>query len=75
MNYNDKISLLDKIENDLKVILENDSTKLSFDKASNRVLIIQNNGESFFKFDSLSSGFKAIFIIYADLLMRAKIKI
>jgi predicted ATP-binding protein involved in virulence len=74
MNYNDKISLLDKIENDLKVILENDSTKLSFDKASNRVLIIQNNGESFFKFDSLSSGFKAIFIIYADLLMRAKIK-
>lgn len=61
-----------KIESDLKWILENKSTELSFTKDGYKVLIKQE--EKSFSFDQLSSGFKAIFNIYANLLMRAQIQ-
>lgn len=63
-----------KVENDLQEILENESTQLSFTRSSDQVLINQNNKEYpiSFSFDSLSSGFKAIFNVYASLLMRAQ---
>ncbi|ENU31203.1 hypothetical protein F991_00916 [Acinetobacter sp. CIP-A165] len=61
-----------KVESDLKWIFENNSTKLIFTRTGNKVLIQQDS--NFFNFDELSSGFKAIFNIYANLLMRAQIK-
>lgn len=61
-----------KVESDLKWILEDNSTELSFSKSGNRVLI--KKSKKLFSLDDLSSGFKAIFNIYANLLMRAKMK-
>ena len=61
---------LNKVENDLKFIFENNTTQLSFDDKNDRVLIIQNNGDKFFGLNELPSGFKAIFNIYSSLLMR-----
>lgn len=63
-----------KVENDLQEILENESTQLSFTRSNDQVLITQNNKEYpiSFSFDSLSSGFKAIFNVYASLLMHAQ---
>ncbi|WP_180034474.1 MULTISPECIES: AAA family ATPase [unclassified Acinetobacter] len=61
-----------KVESDLKWIFENKDTKLSFTQDGNKVLIKQE--ENSFSFDQLSSGFKAIFNIYTNLLMRAQIK-
>lgn len=61
-----------KVENDLKWILENNTTELIFTKNGNRVLIKQSR--TTFSLDDLSSGFKAIFNIYANLLMRAQIQ-
>lgn len=61
-----------KIENDLQKILENPTIQLSFTKNGDQVLIVQKDKDISFSFDSLSSGFKAIFNIYANLLMRAQ---
>ncbi len=61
-----------KIEYDLQTILENSSIELSFTKNGDQVLIVQKDKDISFSFDSLSSGFKAIFNIYANLLVRAQ---
>lgn len=61
-----------KVENDLKWILENNTTELIFTKNGNRVLIKQSR--TTFSLNDLSSGFKAIFNVYANLLMRAQIQ-
>jgi len=61
-----------KVESDLKWILENSTTELIFTANGNRVLIKQDS--SLFSLDDLSSGFKAIFNIYANLLMRAQMQ-
>lgn len=61
-----------KIEKDLQTILENPTIELSFTKKGDQVLIIQKDKDISFSFDSLSSGFKAIFNIYANLLVRAQ---
>jgi predicted ATP-binding protein involved in virulence len=61
-----------KIENDLQTILENPTIELSFTQNGDQVLIIQKDKNISFPFDSLSSGFKAIFNIYANLLVRAQ---
>jgi predicted ATP-binding protein involved in virulence len=61
---------LNKVENDLRFIFENNTIQLSFDDKNDRVLIIQNNGDKFFGLNELPSGFKAIFNIYSSLLMR-----
>lgn len=61
-----------KIEKDLQTILENPTIELSFTKKGDQVLIIQKDKDISFSFDSLSSGFKAVFNIYANLLVRAQ---
>lgn len=61
-----------KIESDLQTILENPTIELSFTKNGDQVLIIQKDKNISFTFDSLSSGFKAVFNIYANLLVRAQ---
>ena len=61
-----------KVENDLQSILENPTIELSFTKNGDEVLIIQKDKNISFTFDSLSSGFKAVFNIYANLLVRAQ---
>lgn len=65
---------LNKVENDLKFILENPNIRISFNHQSDQVLLVDSQKNSFFTFGSLSSGFKAIFNIYANLLMRAQIQ-
>lgn len=59
-----------KVENDFQSILENPTIELSFTKNGDEVLIIQKDKNISFTFDSLSSGFKAVFNIYANLLVR-----
>lgn len=63
-----------KVEKDLKFILENPNIRISFNHQSDQVSLVDSQKDSFFSFDSLSSGFKAIFKIYANLLMRAQIQ-
>lgn len=63
-----------KVENDLRFILENPNIRISFNHQSDQVLLTDKIKNSFFTFDSLSSGFKAIFKIYASLLMQAQLK-
>ena len=63
-----------KVEKDLKFILENPNIRISFNHQSDQVSLVDSQKNSFFFFDSLSSGFKAIFNIYANLLMRAQIQ-
>lgn len=63
-----------KVEKDLKFILENPDIRISFNHQSDQVLLVDSQKQSFFTFDSLSSGFKAIFKIYASLLMEAQLK-
>lgn len=75
LNYTNEIERwLRKVEQDLKEILEDTSIELSFTKNGNQVLIIQKDQNSAFSFDSLSSGFKAIFNVYTNLLMCAQSK-
>lgn len=62
---------LEKIENDLKFIFESQDTRLSFDELQKKVFIIKD--EKYFSLNKLSSGLKAIFKIYASLLVRTKI--
>lgn len=63
-----------KVENDLKFILENPDIRISFNHQIDQVLLVDRKKNSFFSFDSLSSGFKSIFHIYANLLMRAQLQ-
>lgn len=71
----DEIQLwISKLEKDLKEIFENNTTQFDFDDESKKVLITQNNGEKYFSFSSLSSGFQAIFYIYSSLLIHVKLR-
>jgi predicted ATP-binding protein involved in virulence len=63
-----------KVEEDLKFILENPNISISFNHQSDQVFLVDKVTNSVFTFDSLSSGFKAIFKIYASLLMEAQLK-
>jgi len=74
---NDK-SLADKIdewftdfENRLKYLFEDESTRLTFDSNKNKFSIKQNDKPAY-TFQTLSAGYKAIFDVYADLLMRTE---
>lgn len=61
----------DNFENQLKYLFENHDTKLEFDVSLMKFYIIQK--EKKFTFQNLSSGYQAIFDIYADLLMRTEL--
>jgi len=55
----------------LKHLFEDDSVRLLFDSNKNK-FSIQQNGKPPFTFQTLSAGYKAIFDVYADLLMRTE---
>ena len=61
----------DNFECQLKYLFEDNDTKLEFDVSSMKFYIIQRNKR--FTFQNLSSGYQAIFDIYADLLMRTEL--
>ena len=61
----------DNFERQLKYLFEDNDTKLEFDVSSMKFYIIQRNKK--FTFQNLSSGYQAIFDIYADLLMRTEL--
>lgn len=61
----------DNFERQLKYLFEDNDTKLEFDVLSMKFYIIQRNKK--FTFQNLSSGYQAIFDIYADLLMRTEL--
>lgn len=61
----------DNFEHQLKYLFEDKNTKLEFDVSSMKFYIIQKNKK--FTFQNLSSGYQAIFDIYADLLMRTEL--
>lgn len=60
-----------KFDKDLKFLFEDDSTQLKFDYKARKFSLEQSYRE--FTFQSLSSGFTAIFDIYSDLLMRSRL--
>lgn len=61
----------DNFERQLKYLFEDNDTKLEFDVSLMKFYIIQRNKK--FTFQNLSSGYQAIFDIYADLLMRTEL--
>ena len=61
----------DNFEHQLKYLFEDNDIKLEFDFSSMKFYIIQKNKK--FTFQNLSSGYQAIFDIYADLLMRTEL--
>jgi predicted ATP-binding protein involved in virulence len=60
-----------EFEKNLKHLFEDDSAKLSFDSNRNKFFIEQDN-KPVYTFQTLSAGYKAIFDVYADLIMRTK---
>jgi predicted ATP-binding protein involved in virulence len=71
-------ALADTIENwfkdfdeKLKHLFEDDSIKLTFDSNNNKHSI-QQDSKPPYTFQTLSAGYKAIFDVYADLLMRTR---
>jgi predicted ATP-binding protein involved in virulence len=58
-------------EKNLKHLFEDDSAQLFFNSSKNKFSIQQNNKPPF-TFQTLSAGYKAIFDVYADLLMRTE---
>jgi len=64
-------SWLKHFEANLKVLMEDDSTRLEFDSDRLKFSIVQDQKPPY-TFQTLSSGYMAIFDIYADLLMRTE---
>ena len=60
-----------EFEKNMKHLFEDDSTKLNFDPDKNK-FYIQQNDKPPYTFQTLSAGYRAIFDVYADLLMRTK---
>jgi len=58
-------------ENNLKTLFEDESVKLKFDPNTSHFSIIQKDKLPF-SFQTLSAGYRAIFDIYADLLMHTE---
>ncbi|PSW34872.1 hypothetical protein C9J21_03215 [Photobacterium phosphoreum] len=68
----DKISnWFNLFEDDLKLLLEDETATLNFESNTLKFKISQENKPKY-TFQSLSSGYQAIFQIYADLLMRTE---
>ncbi|WP_284089918.1 AAA family ATPase [Acinetobacter pittii] len=60
----------EQFDNQLKFLFENDTAKLSFNDQNFKFKIQLNERE--FEFQNLSSGYQAIFDIFADLLVRSE---
>jgi len=61
----------DEFDRNLKHLFEDNSAKLDFDTNTSKFSINQNT-KPLYTFQTLSAGYKAIFDVYADLLMRTK---
>jgi predicted ATP-binding protein involved in virulence len=61
----------EEFEKNLKHLFEDNSTKLNF-YPNNSKFYIQQDDKLLFTFQTLSAGYKAIFDVYADLLMRTE---
>jgi predicted ATP-binding protein involved in virulence len=61
----------EKFEKNLKHLFEDDSAQLLFNSSKNK-FSIQQNSKPPYTFQTLSAGYKAIFDVYADLLMRTE---
>ena len=61
----------EEFDKNLKHLFEDDSTKLDFDPNKSKFTIKQDNKPPY-TFQTLSAGYKAIFDVYADLLMRTE---
>ena len=70
--YHKFLKKINNIEQDLKLLFEDDSLSLSFDLEVLSILIHQENKKPY-SLRHLSSGFSAILAIYADLLMKSEI--
>lgn len=66
-------SWIDKINQDLKVLFEDDSLVLDFNLTELRIYLKQK-GKSPFRLDQLSSGFSSVLSIYADLLVKVELE-
>jgi AAA15 family ATPase/GTPase len=64
-------NLFREFEMNLKHLFEDDSVRLLFDSSKNK-FSIQQNGKPPYTFQTLSAGYKAIFDVYAELLMRTE---
>ena len=60
-----------EFEKNLKHLFEDDSVQLIFNPDNNK-FSIQQNDKPLYTFQTLSAGYRAIFDVYADLLMRTK---
>jgi len=61
----------EEFDKNLKHLFEDDSTKLDFDSNKSKFSIRQD-GKPPYTFQKLSAGYRAIFDVYADLLMRTE---
>ncbi|HCN8290783.1 TPA: ATP-binding protein, partial [Escherichia coli] len=66
-------SWIEKINQDLKVLFEDESLTLDFNLAELRIYLKQN-GKAPFRLDQLSSGFSSVLSIYADLLVKVELE-
>lgn len=66
-------SWITKINQDLKVLFEDESLVLDFNLSELRIYLKQN-GKSPFRLDQLSSGFSSVLSIYADLLVKVELE-
>lgn len=64
---------LNKVQEDLRHLFEDDTLELAFNREKQSYYIHQINKKPF-NFDELSSGFSAIMYIYTDLLMKVELK-
>ena len=68
----DKIDIwFEEFEKNIKHLFEDNSTKLLFDSSKNK-FSIQQDDKPPYTFQTLSAGYKAIFDVYADLIMRTE---
>ncbi|EJH9614106.1 ATP-binding protein [Escherichia coli] len=66
-------SWIEKINQDLKLLFEDESLTLDFNLAELRIYLKQN-GKAPFRLDQLSSGFSSVLSIYADLLVKVELE-
>ncbi|MCL6746436.1 ATP-binding protein [Kosakonia sp. R1.Fl] len=64
---------INKINQDLKVLFEDESLELDFNLEELRIYLKQN-GKAPFRLDQLSSGFSSVLSIYADLLVKVELE-
>ncbi|KLV60415.1 AAA family ATPase [Citrobacter sp. MGH104] len=70
--YERVIKVISKIENDLKVLFEDETLSIHYNRKKLRIEILQEGKEPS-GFDNLPSGFASVLAIYAELIMLAEL--